>query len=103
MNTRLAGLVSPIVCLGFMTAAASRADPDAKPVKTTVKADDGLNLVCEVRGHGDTALVLLHGWCGDREYWKHQADVFAADYVEGAARRRPGEYRTDVHRQIAHR
>jgi len=34
----------------------------------------------QVRGQGDTALVFLHGWCGDREYWKHQVEVFAADY-----------------------
>jgi pimeloyl-ACP methyl ester carboxylesterase len=55
-------------------------EADARPVKKTVRAEDGLSLVCEVRGRGDTALVFLHGWCGDREYWKHQADVFAADY-----------------------
>lgn len=79
MNTRLAGLVSPIVCLGFMTAA-SGADPDDKPVKTIVKADDGTSLVCEVRGKGDTALVFLHGWCCDREHWKYQVEAFAADY-----------------------
>jgi pimeloyl-ACP methyl ester carboxylesterase len=48
--------------------------------KKTVRADDGLNLVCEVRGQGDTALVFLHGWCGDRAYWKHQVDAFAPDY-----------------------
>jgi pimeloyl-ACP methyl ester carboxylesterase len=60
--------------------AASGGEPDAKPVKKTVRADDGLNLVCEVRGKGDTALVFLHGWCGDREYWKHQVGPFAADY-----------------------
>jgi pimeloyl-ACP methyl ester carboxylesterase len=53
---------------------------DSKPTKETVLATDGLKLVCEVRGKGDTALVFLHGWCGDREYWKHQADAFAADY-----------------------
>jgi sigma-B regulation protein RsbQ len=43
------------------------------------RADDGLEIVGEVRGQGDTALVFLHGWCGDREYWKHQVEVFAAD------------------------
>src|SRR5260370_6200697 len=48
--------------------------------KKTIRAGDGLGLVGEVRGQGDTALVFLHGWCGDREYWKHQVDVFAADY-----------------------
>ena len=41
-----------------------------KPTRKTVTTEDGLNLVCEVRGAGDTALVFLHGWCGDREYWK---------------------------------
>ena len=40
----------------------------------------GWSIVGEVRGQGDTALVFLHGWCGDREYWKNQVGVFAADY-----------------------
>ena len=49
-------------------------------VKKTFRGDDGLEIVGEVRGQGDTALVFLHGWCGDRAYWKHQVEVFAADY-----------------------
>src|SRR6266481_1369671 len=48
--------------------------------KKTIRAGDELEIVGEVRGQGDTALVFLHGWCGDREYWKHQVEVFAADY-----------------------
>ena len=48
--------------------------------RLTFRADDGLEIVGEVRGRGDAALVFLHGWCGDREYWKHQVEVFAADY-----------------------
>ena len=48
--------------------------------RVTFRADDGLEIVGEVRGQGDTALIFLHGWCGDREYWKHQVEVFAADY-----------------------
>jgi len=39
-----------------------------------------LNIVYEVRGKGDTALVFLHGWCSDRASWKHQVDAFAGDY-----------------------
>jgi pimeloyl-ACP methyl ester carboxylesterase len=54
-------------------------EPDTKPVKKTFRADDGLEIVGEVRGQGDAALIFLHGWCGDREYWKHQR-AFAADY-----------------------
>jgi len=78
MKTRLAA-VAFISC--FLAAAGVLAGgPPAKPTKTTVRAADGLNIVCAVSGKGDTALVFLHGWCGDREYWKHQVDVFAPDY-----------------------
>ena len=66
------GRESPVVALA--------GDGDAKPVKKTVRAEDDLPIVCEVRGKGDTALIFLHGWCGDRAYWKNQADAFAADY-----------------------
>lgn len=79
MSARVTQAVSTISCL-FLAAAVIAAEPDARPVKKTIRADDGLNLVCEVRGKGDTALLFLHGWCGDRDYWKHQADAFAADY-----------------------
>jgi pimeloyl-ACP methyl ester carboxylesterase len=79
MNARLSGMVSSISCL-LLAAAVAGGQPDATPVQKTVRADDGLSLVCEVRGRGDTALVFLHGWCGDRAYWKHQVDAFAADY-----------------------
>lgn len=53
---------------------------DGKAEKKTIRADDGLSIICDVRGKGDTALVFLHGWCGERDYWKHQVDVFAPDY-----------------------
>ena len=53
---------------------------DAKPTKATVVGKDGVNIVYETRGKGDTALVFLHGWCGDRVWWKHQVDAFAGDH-----------------------
>jgi pimeloyl-ACP methyl ester carboxylesterase len=80
MNARLTGMVASIFCLWAVASAVTGGGPDTRPVKKTVRADDGLNLVCEVRGQGDTALVFLHGWCGDRAYWKHQVDKLAADY-----------------------
>jgi pimeloyl-ACP methyl ester carboxylesterase len=79
MIARLTGLVPSLACL-FLASAVLGGEPANKPVKKTVKADDGVEIVCEVRGQGDTALVFLHGWCGDREYWKNQAETFAADY-----------------------
>jgi pimeloyl-ACP methyl ester carboxylesterase len=60
--------------------AAPAAQRDIKVTRTVVRAPDGLDIVCESRGAGDTALVFLHGWCGDRLWWKHQADAFAKDY-----------------------
>jgi pimeloyl-ACP methyl ester carboxylesterase len=80
MNARPIRLVSSIGWLCLVAWAVLGGEQDAKPVKKTVRADDGLGIVCEIRGQGDLALVFLHGWCGDREYWKHQVDVFAADY-----------------------
>jgi pimeloyl-ACP methyl ester carboxylesterase len=54
---------------------------EPKPIKKTVRVTDGTNIVCEISGKGGTALVFLHGWCGDREYWKNQIGPFAADYT----------------------
>jgi pimeloyl-ACP methyl ester carboxylesterase len=79
VNARFAISASSVACL-FLAAAAIGGEPDTKPVKTTIRAADGLNIVAEVRGRGDTALVFLHGMCGDRQYWKHQVGVLAADY-----------------------
>src|SRR5437016_7068368 len=79
MNARLTGMGSSIVGL-WLLAAVTGGEPQARPDKKTIRADDGLNLVCEVCGQGDTALVFLHGWCGDRAYWKNQVESFAADY-----------------------
>src|SRR4051812_33124295 len=76
MNLRLTGMAAFTASL-FLTSTAV----GDEPVKKTVKAGDGLSIVCDVRGKGETALVFLHGWGGDREYWKNQADAFAADYT----------------------
>ena len=67
-------------CIGILCSSLAAFAAEGGVEKKTIKADDGVNLVCEVRGQGDTALVFLHGWCGDREYWKNQAEVFAKDY-----------------------
>jgi pimeloyl-ACP methyl ester carboxylesterase len=64
----------------FETGSQPEQGAESRFVKKTIRAGDGLSLVGEVRGQGDTALVFLHGWCGDRQYWKHQVGPFAADY-----------------------
>src|SRR5437763_1233525 len=78
MNAQLARWTCAVACVLILAPFAI--GDDARPTKATIKADDGLSLVYEVRGKGDTALVFLHGWCGDRVWWKHQVDAFAGDY-----------------------
>lgn len=73
-------IITLVICVSFFVSRVTGAETDARPIKKIVQAKDGLKLVCEVRGKGETALVFLHGWCGDREFWKNQVDVFAPDY-----------------------
>jgi pimeloyl-ACP methyl ester carboxylesterase len=80
MKMRLVGLFSSVFCLALLFRAVLGGEADDKPARKTVRAEDGVSIICDIRGKGDTALVFLHGWCGDREYWKHQVDVFAPDY-----------------------
>lgn len=88
-----------IACLAFLATPAFAQDSDTKPIKKTIKAEDGIPIVCEVRGKGDTALVFLHGWCGDHEYWKDQVDVYAPNYrivtLDQAGHGRSGKDRTE--------
>jgi pimeloyl-ACP methyl ester carboxylesterase len=75
MNSRYTIL---FVLPAFLSLAAIGAGAEEK--RRTIVADDGVKIVCEVTGAGDTALIFLHGWCGDRAYWKNQVDVFAKNY-----------------------
>lgn len=67
-------------CGAPLCALAAPADGSASLTRKTVRSQDGLNLVCEVGGQGKVALLFLHGWCGDRAYWKQQVNVFSPDY-----------------------
>jgi pimeloyl-ACP methyl ester carboxylesterase len=65
----------------FLISRATGDEGGARVTKGLVRTGDGLNLVYDVRGKGDTALIFLHGWTGDRVWWKHQLDAFAGDYL----------------------
>src|SRR5262245_55107990 len=80
MTLPLKTMILSLPCILLFAPAVNSADADVEPEKKTIRADDGLSIVCDVRGKGDTALVFLHGWCGERDHWKHQVDVFAPDY-----------------------
>jgi sigma-B regulation protein RsbQ len=75
MNGRMTGISVAIVML---VVAAACSDDAGK--KNVVKAADGLPLVYDSKGSGDTTLVFLHGWCGSRHWWKSQMDAFSGEY-----------------------
>ena len=46
-----------------------------------LSAEDGVAIAYTVAGNGDQALVFIHGWAGDRTYWRHQLSHFARSYT----------------------
>lgn len=67
------------VALGAALAlCASLAFAEAPGARTrTVRSADGVRIAYDVRGQGEPALVLVHGWSCDRTYWKEQAEALA--------------------------
>lgn len=49
-------------------------------MKAVVPSADGLPVHYEVDGSGGPALVFVHGWSCDRNYWRGQFDYFADRY-----------------------
>lgn len=39
-----------------------------------------VNIVYETKGKGDTAIVFVHGWCINKEYWQPQMNFFEKQY-----------------------
>lgn len=58
------------------TEAASAVTPE---VDSAISAD-GISIRYQAEGKGKTALVFIHGWCCDRNYWDAQVEAFAPEY-----------------------
>jgi len=80
VNATRTGIVFLIACLLLLAPLTLACEGSPKTVQGTARSSDELSIAYDVRGKGDTALVFLHGWCGDRSYWRHQVDAFAGDY-----------------------
>ncbi|MGH8261602.1 MAG: alpha/beta fold hydrolase [Steroidobacteraceae bacterium] len=59
-------------------APASRAGPTAVRIANSA---DGVPIAYRVYGHGDPAVVLIHGWACDSTYWHAQLADLAAKYT----------------------
>ena len=82
--------------------AASAAAPTAAPADEgprIVMSDDLVHLEYRVLGHGEPAVILIHGWCGNADYWHAQFDALKARYtvvaVDLAGHGASGANRTD--------
>ncbi len=53
--------------------------PRADVATSFALTDDGVRIAFDARGSGEPTLVFVHCWCGDREFWREQLDVFARE------------------------
>ncbi|MDX2046750.1 MAG: alpha/beta hydrolase [Chitinophagaceae bacterium] len=61
-----------ILSLIILSACASPADK-----KNVVVKNGELNIAYRSAGNSDTAIVFVHGWCINKEYWTAQEDYFS--------------------------
>jgi len=94
MPIRLAGLIAALV-LAVVLAACSREKPPppapppaaaekGEPAEGTPRiaiAPDGVHVQYRVYGHGEPALVFIHGWSCDSNYWREQIAPFKGKYT----------------------
>jgi pimeloyl-ACP methyl ester carboxylesterase len=65
-------------------AATPAANPAPAVVEGTpqiVSSVDGVHIEYQVYGSGDPAVVLIHGWSCDANYWRSQLDALKAKYT----------------------
>src|SRR5688572_29431609 len=99
-----------IIVLLAVTAGCSRNEsPPAAPAAAVpaviegkpqiVNSADGVHIEYQVYGRGDPAVVLIHGWSCDANYWRSQLDALKAKYttvtVNLAGHGASGRNRTD--------
>lgn len=50
-------------------------------MKKTVLSSDKTQISYEVSGKGETALLFVHGWLGNKRWWDSQRDFFSDKYL----------------------
>jgi len=49
--------------------------------QVSIVKNGNVNIAYTKKGNGDTALVFVHGWCINKEYWQKQIDYFSKRYT----------------------
>jgi pimeloyl-ACP methyl ester carboxylesterase len=70
-------LLAVLVACGSSAPATKSTPATDAVIEGKVKAADGVDIVYDVRGRGEPAIVFVHCWSCDRTFWKNQVDVFA--------------------------
>src|SRR6202021_4058635 len=55
--------------------------PLAEGTPQIVDSADGVHIEYQVYGHGEPAVVLVHGWANNANYWNAQLDDLKARYT----------------------
>ncbi|MGB6450040.1 MAG: alpha/beta hydrolase [Steroidobacteraceae bacterium] len=81
----LRSIASAGLCIAV--AACSRSGPPSAAAgpaageQLTTTSPDGVRIAYHVYGHGDPAVVLIHGWACDSSYWRAQIADLASKYT----------------------
>ena len=70
-------LIHPFIVLPFLVFGLLGCAPVQKQM---VVSADNARICCNVQGDGDPALVFVHGWSCDKDYWRAQAAHFAKNH-----------------------
>lgn len=70
-----------VVIFALVTLACSHVRQPGEVERGIAISEDGTRIAYDVRGSGEPALVFVHCWACDREFWREQADEFANDYT----------------------
>ena len=74
----LAVLVSAAGCTREPAAPAAEDAAASARSQGTVQAADGVPIVYQTAGAGETAVVFVHCWACNRQFWRHQVEPVAA-------------------------
>ncbi len=94
MRTTLPGLIVALVTASALIACSKPEPPPPAPVPAAAEkgepaegaariaiAPDGVHVQYRVYGKGETALVFIHGWSCDSNYWREQVAAFSPKYT----------------------
>jgi pimeloyl-ACP methyl ester carboxylesterase len=71
---RIPGTISLLTSLGLLALSCA-------PKKSVEVKNGNVNISYKLSGKGDTTIVLVHGWCIDKGYWKETQEALSNQYT----------------------